>query len=483
VNARLGTNLSDGDIATILEKLGLSHERVDDPIARVIETAKSVLGAEYKPDSAMRFDAPRAFSCSSLTNYCYVQAGVALPSISIDQYVWGTPIAKEDARLGDLVFLNTENGHIRYETVQWLKGTKVPEGVDHVGIYLGGDEVLHATRGPGAVVIEKISENKVFEGIVGYRRVITHDEPRFVVMIPFERLDLRQGADLIEEIGRVHGYDRIVPTALPQATHPPISNAMHIVAETIRLTLSRAGFSEIMTYTLRDAGASELANALASDKSFLREKLAPGIREALDKNEYYAPLLGLDAIRIFEIGTTFSSEHEAVHVGIGARASAGKKRDERTEQLLQGAVASIALAFGVEESLLNTEHGEGTVEFDLALLTESIPAAIEAAYRHAPIAPNTIRYTAPSVHPFVLRDIALWSDSEEAGPVLEIITQNAGPLLVRADMFDTFTKDGRTSYAFHLAFQSYEKTLTDDEVGKIMQDVTDACTKQGWEVR
>lgn len=483
VNARLGTNLSDDDVAAILERIGFSYERVDDPITRVIEIAKSVLGAEYKPDSAMRFDAPRAFSCSSLTNYCYVQAGIALPSISIDQYVWGTPIAKEDARPGDLVFLNSENGHIRYETVQWLPGTKVPEGVDHVGIYLGGDEVVHATRGPGAVVIEKISENKVFEGIVGYRRVITHDEPRFVVTAPLERLDVRQGVDLIEEIGRVYGYDRILPVALPEAAHTLILNTTYAAGEIVRTALSRSGFSEVMTYTLRDAGASELANALASDKSFLREKLAPGIREALTTNEYYAPIIGESDIRIFEVGTVFSQEDEAVHVCIGARAAAGKKRDERTEQLLRDALGSITLSFGVDEGALDVERGEGTIEFDLTTISSNIPAAIETISFGASVAPSSIRYGAPSIHPFVLRDIALWSDAQEAGPVLEVITQSAGPLLVRADMFDTFTKDSRTSYAFHLVFQSYEKTLTDEEVGAIMQKITAACVAKGWEVR
>jgi phenylalanyl-tRNA synthetase beta subunit len=54
---------------------------------------------------------------------------------------------------------------------------------------------------------------------------------------------------------------------------------------------------------------------------------------------------------------------------------------------------------------------------------------------------------------------------------------------VRADLFDQFSKDGKTSYAFHMVFQSMDRTLTDIEVGDVMQKVENALRAKGYEVR
>jgi phenylalanyl-tRNA synthetase beta subunit len=68
--------------------------------------------------------------------------------------------------------------------------------------------------------------------------------------------------------------------------------------------------------------------------------------------------------------------------------------------------------------------------------------------------------------------------------VLEIIKKEAGELLVNTKLFDEFKKDDKTSYAFNLVFQSQEKTLSDEEINKIMDSVTEALNSNStWEVR
>jgi phenylalanyl-tRNA synthetase beta subunit len=91
-----------------------------------------------------------------------------------------------------------------------------------------------------------------------------------------------------------------------------------------------------------------------------------------------------------------------------------------------------------------------------------------------------------SPYPFVLRDIAVWiPDGEGSGEdVVTVVKKYAGALLARADMFDSFSKDGRTSYAYHLVFQSFEKTLSDEEVTAVMQKITDDLNaRENWQVR
>ncbi len=154
------------------------------------ETIPFCMDAVYKNPSSMRTDAPQAFSCSSLISYLYVQAGVWMPSLSIDKYVFGTPISKEELKYGDLIFSNSGNGRVRYETVEYLPETKVPDGVDHVGMYLGKNKVIHATKKHEKVVIETLDDFRNTSKIVGYRRVADIDEERYVVSMPDDRVDL-----------------------------------------------------------------------------------------------------------------------------------------------------------------------------------------------------------------------------------------------------------------------------------------------------
>ena len=107
-----------------------------------------------------------------------------------------------------------------------------------------------------------------------------------------------------------------------------------------------------------------------------------------------------------------------------------------------------------------------------------MPTAYEA------YTPHDVTFVPYSSYPFIARDIALWTEEgTTATAVEEIIRTHAGELLVRLSLFDTFEKDGRVSYAFRLIFQSYEKTLTDEEVGAIMKTLTTALTAQGFEIR
>jgi phenylalanyl-tRNA synthetase beta chain len=90
----------------------------------------------------------------------------------------------------------------------------------------------------------------------------------------------------------------------------------------------------------------------------------------------------------------------------------------------------------------------------------------------------------------MIRDIAVFTpEGTKADEVLEIINKNAGELMIKNRLFDVFTKtleDGtkKTSYAYRIIFQSYEKTLSDDEVNAIMQKITDKMNaKKDWQVR
>jgi phenylalanyl-tRNA synthetase beta subunit len=90
-----------------------------------------------------------------------------------------------------------------------------------------------------------------------------------------------------------------------------------------------------------------------------------------------------------------------------------------------------------------------------------------------------------SLYPFITRDIAVWVPEGVAPEKLKELYQDMGTelLVIEPQLFDSFTKDGKTSFGYRLVFQSYEKTLTDSEVNSIMMNITDSIRALGWEVR
>ena len=351
-----------------------------------------------------------------------------------------------------------------------------------------------------------------------------------VVTPPFERLDLVSTEDLAEEIGRVWGYERITSQPPRPPERSPEMNKRFAYMSAIRHLLAQHGFSEVYMYAFAGGGAVELANPLASDKKFLRDSLVPGIRGALEQNLTNADVLGLERVKLFEIGTVFRSGEErlALALAIGHRQPHGgahtpEEELDRTLAALRELCGEIFLKKNVDTRTLDkcwTVYEIGVEKVNFADAFESLTVPTTQSWRDS--SSERVRFQSISPYPFVVRDIALWVEvprgvpadlSAEAKATVEAITKAglsaevrakaekleaemtrdeargiiekaAGDLLVRLRLFDTFERDGRTSYAFRLVFQSPARTLTDEEVNYQMWQVTQALEEHaGFEVR
>ncbi len=260
--------------------------------------------------------------------------------------------------------------------------------------------------------------------------------------VPFWRLDLIGPHDMVEEIGRIMGYDRIAP-ALPKIDFVPKTNETYQRTLAAREKLLADGYSEVMNYAFAKKGAIEVARA-AKGKEFLRTNLADALKLSYEMNRLNAPLLGLDEAKIFEIGTVFpAAGSEEIHV-----AYADKK--------------------GVVESTLE----EFTRDMSLQAVTPESSA-------------SGTRFIPWSSYPFISRDVAVWvPEGTAAADLISLCKEHGTSLLAREPrLFDHFTKDGRTSLAVRLVFQSAERTLTDEEVTAIMDTISKAIQEKGWEIR
>jgi hypothetical protein len=216
VSKKTGGPFSEEEVKNFLDSRNLPYVIVF-PRKQIPASVESVIGAPYKRGASVLNDAPESFDCSSLAAWVAVESGIAIPRITIDQFVFAEPIQPKDVLPGDLIFSNTgliihttgsyfskvlgkeiKEEPIRYETVEYRPGTKVLHGVDHVGVMVNENDVVHATKRGGGVIKERVGNSESFKNVVGYGRIMQNDDKRFVVSIDRDKSDIRNVSALFK---------------------------------------------------------------------------------------------------------------------------------------------------------------------------------------------------------------------------------------------------------------------------------------------
>lgn len=329
-----------------------------------------------------------------------------------------------------------------------------------------------------------MSEEEVSDILDRFGFPVKKDGETFVVEVPFERLDVRIKEDLIEEVGRIYGYEKITPV-VPSPQKPAGINKRFYYAEKIRKFLLERGFSEVYTSSFRGEGNVELASAVASDKNFLRQNLTKNLADVLTRNFHNAPLLGLSSVNVFEIGTVFDGKKEIYTLAFASWMGEGGKREGAAKAYLAETKTELEEVLGTNLGVQLPSYGGTAFEADFGSLLSSFPDPV--AYENLELKTSEVAYKPFSQYPFILRDIALWVPANlgvELPSVEAAIRGEAGALLVRLDHFDSFEKEGKVSHAFHLVFQSFDRTLSDSEINEVMQKVVSKLeSNQDFKVR
>lgn len=352
-----------------------------------------------------------------------------------------------------------------------------------IDMYLEKKENVEVTVRPekvNALLGLQLSPDEMEAILVRMGATVKKVATNFQCVGPWERTDLSIEEDFTEEIGRIYGLDKIA-SVVPEAVMLSEYNVRHYYSEQVREVLISLGFSEVITSSFRKKDEIRLQNALASDKEYMRSNLAKGIVDVLDKNAGFTDLLGLTDIRVFEIGTVFHkieggiSEHVSLALGVRTKVSGYNPKDDMQTQ---AALEALALKLGAK---LDATIDKAVAEVNFTRVYESLP--MPSSYEPVAVA-KEIAYTPFSLYPAMTRDIAMWvPEGTSQADVASVLNAVAGSLRVRTTHVDEFTKDGHTSLAFRLVFQSKDKTLTDDEVNAIMATVYSAAEAQGWQTR
>ncbi len=291
-----------------------------------------------------------------------------------------------------------------------------------------------------------ISSEKINEILQKYNFVFTNSADEFVLDVPAMRLDLVGVSDVAEEIARVIGYSNLTPVA-PKINFTPKENEKYSQIFSVRKYLLEHGYSEVMNYSFCKKGIVEVARGRKGSE-FLRTNLSDGLQKSYELNRLNAPLLEIDEIKIFEIGTVFpKSGIEEFRV-----ATADKK--------------------GVKESTLDVFINEYSV---------SVTSEVSVSDRTSLFA----KFVPWSQFPFIVRDIAVWvPEGTDPESLIKIFKEHGADLLaVEPRLFDQFTKEKNTSLAFRLVFQAKNRTLTDDEAYTIVENIYSTLKTKGYTVR
>lgn len=321
----------------------------------------------------------------------------------------------------------------------------------------------------------KISEKRVKEIL---EKLGCKVSGQYEVTPPFERLDLIIAEDIIDEVGRIEGLDK-VKSVLPNVKTNHEFSQEFLLTEKIKDFFLSKGFSEIQTRSFSNEGDIEVAYPMAADKGFLRTSLMPNLSESFKLAEKNAPLLGLEEIQLFEIGKTFPKTGEQLDLCFGICPT---KKIKNKEQVIKAELD--ALAKELEEVLgvkLNAENGyvKNLEKIQTKLNLTDIKTEKGSRSKFVPF----------STQPFIVRDIALFVESSVAAEDVQKIIKDAAissakELLVKGpDLFDQFEKEGKKSLAFRMIFQATDRTLTDEETNGFMEKVYEIVKNKGWQVR
>ena len=345
------------------------------------------------------------------------------------------------------------------------------------------------------------------------------DDETLHVTAPSWRFDIAREVDLIEEIARIHGYDRLPSRRSALPARIPAEPESRVALGRLRSLLVDRGYHEAITYSFVPADlhsqldpdhmALALANPLSADMGVMRTSLWPGLIRALAHNRNRQ----MSRVRLFETGLRFRGvlpdlEQSPGIAGVVTGPARPKHWDHTERPVdffdIKGDVEALLAMLGAErryrfESMPHPALHPGQsarilcddepcgwvgalhpatarqLDLDSAVYLFEIDQAVFSTRALPAFAPL-------SRYPSIRRDLALVVDeSLSADAVREVIAEAAGGVLESVELFDVYrgkgVSDGCKSLAMGLILQDNSRTLTDEDVEAVMTAVIHALSE------
>ncbi|MCL6587798.1 MAG: phenylalanine--tRNA ligase subunit beta [Anoxybacillus sp.] len=369
-----------------------------------------------------------------------------------------------------------------------------------------------------------ITKEEVAGILTNLQFTFTEDNGTFTITVPSRRRDIAIEEDIIEEVARLYGYDNLPATLPIGEAKPGKLTPYQAKRRHVRRYLEDAGLFQAITYSLTNEAKAamfaletaepiRLALPMSEERSVLRQSLVPHLLEAASYNRARQA----ENVALYEIGSVYlaNGEHElpnekerlaGVVTGVWhAHLWQGEKKAVDfyvVKGILDGLFALLGLESRIEYKQAKREYLHPGRTADMLLdgktigfvgqlhpvvqkqfdLKETYVFDLDLeALLNAEV--DDIRYTAIPRFPSITRDIALVVDEHVvAGELQKAIIAAGGELLKDVSIFDVYKGDrlpeGKKSIAFSLRYYDPERTLTDEEVTNVHEQVIKAVEQQ-----
>lgn len=321
------------------------------------------------------------------------------------------------------------------------------------------------------------------------------DEKNYTIIAPYHRSDMQLDVDIADEFLRNKNYDSLAydehfKDGVQASTG--LKSPSDKLSYALRSFFQDKGFNEVLLHTLVDskenASATVLENSLTADRDSLRSDLKNNIVRSIENNFKHLDLVSANIVKSFEIGKVFKNKGndvvEKTHLAFGLGMVKWPK-DKKAEDAMSELVAELGLDKGKVESVSNVIVCE--IDFDDIDPTK-VPEGVIENYQSPDALIKTRKYKIASTYPAMSRDIAFFVEDslgKSEDDIANLIKAEVAkqPLIENHFRFDIFKKEGKTSYAYRFVFQSYEKTLTEEETKAVMGEISNSLVGEGFEVR
>lgn len=327
--------------------------------------------------------------------------------------------------------------------------------------------------------------------LTSLRFTVNDKKEPWQVAAPTDRLDVEGEHDLAEEVLRIIGLENITSTPITTSTKPcPLSPHIYW-QEVLRQTLVQQGLTETLNYSFepeqyaaafgaKDASHLALVNPVAPDMKNLRTSLLPGLFKNLVTNrDVFQRNAGRKESSLFEIGHVYQS-------GAGNRVPGVIEQTHLAAVIvghtpsLKDIADALARALGLDSVSLSNVIADNIIQtlkyrlpifgFEVNLdelllrIDQNVPLTTLPAHL------STTKFVPLPKYPASYRDLSILVDPETTvEQIQEIIERAGGQIVADVDLFDEYEPPDNTkkSLAFHIAYQSPDKTLTDAEIAQI----------------
>ena len=345
--------------------------------------------------------------------------------------------------------------------------------------------------------------------------------------VPFWRLDIEGPEDLMEEVGRIVGYENIKEAPIVMAVEPPYKNKEREFEEQLADKLIGLEFDEVRNYSfysakdIKECGIAgnhiELQNPLSEELTFLRQSMLPGILRNVALNQKH-----FNGFSIFETGRVYLGNLNGKQNKIGKEREplklagavfCGKHQKGDAFYLAKGKIQALLMSYDINQKIEfkaaekfsnkayhltrsakimieGKDIGEiGEIESEVAgayhIKKKAVVFEIDFAALQE-LASQEKRYEPLQKFPTVLRDTSMFVDLKtETGSVIQAIQKAGGSKLEKIKLFDVYLdkKNNRKSLAFHLTFEKDDRTMKSEEIDEIISKITKSLEKKGIQVR